>query len=205
MRTISKDVFQYDELNDKAKEKARDWYKQNVACSDSSWFEGVYIQAEAAAVLLGILLDSKRGNMPTIYFNGFWSQGNGACFEGSYSYAKGSVQAISKEFPQDIELQRIAKELQTTQRRNFYKLACTMKHRGHYYHSGCMSVDVHNTDSMYRDIGDAEDEITQSMRDFADWIYKRLEDEQDYLTSDEQVIESLQINEYEFDIEGNIV
>lgn len=201
MRTIEKQVFHYDELSDKAKEMARDWFRDTSAYDD--WYEFVYEDAEQVGNILGITLDTKRGNTPTIYFSGFSSQGDGACFEGSYSYVKGAVKAIKAYAPKDEELHRIAKALQEIQRRNFYKLEATCKHCGHYYHSGCMDVSVSHVDDMYRTItDDAEEEVTQLMRDFADWIYGQLEKEYEYQNSDEVVEENIIANEYEFDEEG---
>jgi hypothetical protein len=206
MRIIETEVFKFDELNEKAKEKARNWYQTNVACNDSDWFESVYETAQQAGKILGISFQEKRNSRsPAIWFNGFHSQGDGACFEGSYRYAKGSVKAIAKEYPQDKDLQAIAKELQAIQKRQFYNLYASTKHRGHYYHSGCMSVDVEHTEDRYRDIGNAEQDITDQLRLFADWIYDQLEKEYEYLSSDEQAEENIKANEYEFDINGNII
>src|SRR5690606_22859639 len=95
--------------------------------------------------------------------------------------------------------------LQATQKRAFYKLEATCKHSGHYNHSGCMDVDVEHTDDRYRDIGDAEQDLRDALRCFADWIYDRLESEHDWPTDDEQVDESIRANEYEFTAEGKLV
>lgn len=217
MRRECKMVYTYDELDDSAKAKAREWYVQHVFNDACDW-EFVYEDAELMANLMGIEIDRRawtnphghKGSEPRIYFSGFWSQGDGACFEGTYRYKKGAVAAIKKETgfgykrpdgtvgTGDKELIRIATELQAIQRKHFYKLraACTLN--GHYYHSGCMGVDVEDYENKYRDLGDAEVEVRQLMRDFADWIYERLEDEYDYQTSDEAVEESIRVNEYEF-------
>jgi hypothetical protein len=40
---------------------------------------------------------------------------------------------------------------------------------------------------------------------FADWIQARLQDDYDYLTSDEAIEESIIANEYDFDEEGERV
>ena len=138
------------------------------------------------------------GSEPRIFFSGFSSQGDGACFEGRYRYKKGALAKIHAEAPKDVELQRIAKGLQDVQRRHFYRLEALCEHRGHYCHSGCMAVEVRHEEDRYRDIGDAEDDVTQLLRDFADWIYKQLEAEHDYRTSDEQVIEAIEAIPYEF-------
>ena len=205
MRTIVHKLFKYEELDDTAKDKAKDWYRQFVFADSCDW-EFVFEGAVQAANILGIDIDHRRGSRePAIYFSGFWSQGDGACFEGSYRYAKGATKKIREYAPQDTELHRIADELQNIQRRNFYKLGACMTHRGRYSHSGCMSVSVEHEDDHYRDIGDAEDDITQLMRDFADWIYDQLEKEYEYQCSDNVVEESIIANEYEFDEDGDRV
>lgn len=45
---------------------------------------------------------------------------------------------------------------------------------------------------------DAEDIVTEALRDLARWLYRRLEREYEYLTSDEAVDESLRANDYTF-------
>ena len=51
---------------------------------------------------------------------------------------------------------------------------------------------------------EAEDEVTQLLRDFADWIYNQLISEYEYQTSEEAVAESMEANEYEFYEDGSI-
>ena len=211
MRTIQKTVFMFDELSTGAKEKAREWYRESSA-GDDFFAESVYDDAAEMADILGIDLrqtrktkmDGSHTYEPTIYYSGFWSQGDGACFVGKYSYKKGASKEIRKSAPKDKELHRIADGLQSAQKKHFYKLWANCKQSGHYYHSGCMSVDVWHDDDKYRDIGDAEDDIRQLMRDFADWIYKQLENEYEFDNSDDAVTENIRANEYEFDINGGI-
>jgi hypothetical protein len=214
-------IYKFEELSDAAKEKARDWYRSSGL--HDGWWDGVYEQAERAAAILGIDIDRERqgnGRISCIFFSGFCSQGDGASWTGSYRYTKGALKAIKKEWPltwkhpdgQTIvsegapELHRIAQGLQDVQRRHFYKLTATVT-RGagsnHYSHSNTMAVDVEHDDDRYRDIGDAEDDIKQLLRDFADWIYSELEREHDYLNSDEAVDETIIANEYEFDEGGS--
>ena len=209
MRVVETNVFQYDELDDRAKERAREWYSRHVFEDSCDW-EYVYEDAAEVADILGIDLRQRRVTLvgghhryePSIWFSGFYSQGDGACFEGTYRYAKGATKKIRGYAPQDKELHRIADELQAVQRKHFYHLTASMSRSGHYYHSGCMSVEVEHNEDRYRDIGDAEDDIRQLMRDFADWIYERLSDEYDYQTSDSAVEETIRANEYEFDEDG---
>jgi hypothetical protein len=217
VETITKELYKFEELSEEAKETARNWWRE-AELGLGIDHECTFDDAVRMGALLGIEISTyprnnpKAEKSPVIYFSGFSSEGNGACFEGFYRYAKNAPATIIAETGAgredasrgDRELLRIARELQAVQKKYFYKLTASMKHRGHYYHSGCMSVDVELSDDRYRDVGTAEDDIKQLMRDFADWIYDQLEAEYDYRMSDEAVDESITANEYEFDINGHI-
>lgn len=198
MRTIKKYVFEFSELSDSAKEKARDWYRQGEC--DYEWWDYVYELAKTAGGMLGI--DINR-----IYFSGFWSQGDGACFEGSYSYRKGWRKALASEFGGELlaELTKLGEQLQKVQSRVFYSGTASTQQSGHYQHSGCMAVSV-DCDEKYGQsaFSELEDELTDVLRWFADWIYGQLEKEYEWLNSDEQVDESIAANGYEFNEDGSI-
>ena len=208
-RTRTETVYRFDELDDRAKERARDWWR-NLEDQD---FDTEYVidDAQRMGAILGIEFDTKPVKLmgggtrydPVVYWSGFSSQGDGACFEGRYAYAKGAAKRIREEAPRDTELHRIADALQSAQRRAFYRLEARCRHRGHYYHSGWMSVDVSDAGDEYRALPDGiEDEITDALRGFADWIYRRLESEYEWRMSDEQVDDAITANEYEFDATG---
>ena len=211
MRIIETKVYKFDELSDDAKEFARQWWR-DCENQDSSTFDYTYEDVATIAETFGLdirtrpvkLMNNTTRYDPCIYFSGFSSQGDGACFEGEYRYKAGALKAIKSEYPKNEDLHRIVKELQELQRKNFYRIHCSMRHRGHYYHSGCMQVECENSHDSYLPVV-GEDEFIQCMRDFADWIYKRLEDEYDWIMSDEQVDESIVANEYEFNESGDIL
>ncbi len=171
---------------------------------DYEWYDYIFDDAKSIGAILGIDIDK-------IYFSGFCSQGDGACFEGSYEYAKGSLKKIKEYAPTDERLHNIAQELQDAQRPFFYGLSATSKHVGHYYHDRSVRIDVEKTDFTESWGGDTwvnvdtEDVIAEILRDFMRWIYQRLESEYDYITSEECFIESAKANEYEFDEYGNLV
>ena len=209
MRTIQTNLYKFDELSDKAKERAREWFRR---CDDGEFAEYVFDDVATIADIIGIDLRQTRTDKgrykPTIYYSGFSSQGDGACFTGNYSYKKGALKNMKAHIGNtsagDIELLRICKSLQEVQTRNFYKLTAKCEHLGHYYHSGRMLVDVENSDDPYRDIGESETTVRQIMRDFADYIYQQLETEYDYQNSDAVVDENIAANEYEFYEDGGI-
>lgn len=196
MRTIEINLYKYNELTDEAaKERARDWYRQGHL--DYEWWDHVYDMAKEAGAILGIDIDN-------IYFSGFWSQGDGACFEGSYSYRKGWRKELQQHFGGETlaKLERIGLDLQDAQAKAFYKLSASVAHTGGNYHHLFTYISVDHEDR--RASSHEEGTITDALSDFMGWIYDCLESEHDYLTSDESVEEGLIVNEYEFTEEGEI-
>lgn len=209
MRTEIIDLFKFDELSNGAKDKARGWYREGAF--DYDWWDAVYEDAAQIADILGIDLRTKMVKLmgggarqePSIYFSGFSSQGDGACFEGSYAYAKGAAKKIRDYAPKDSELHSIADTLQQLQRVSFYKLEARVKHNGRYNHALCTDIDVFDGSGDYAKEEIAED-VRDALRDFMYWIYRALERNYEWLISDEQVDESIRCNEYEFKEDGSL-
>lgn len=212
-KTVETTVYKFSELSERAKERARDWYRGCIESDEIA--ESVIDDAASIAEILGIefnqkpvkLMNGKTRYEPCIWWSGFSSQGDGACFEGHYRYAKGSVKAIKAYAPKDTELHRIAVDLANIQKRFFYKLEARMTLTGSYSHSGCMSVEMFSEITEYWDshsntFNIAWGSVQKLMRDFADWIYSRLEKNNKYLMSDENVDECIEINEYDFNEDG---
>lgn len=207
MRTIETKAYQYDELDTKAQEKARDWYRRSNE-NDQYWSEYVIEDFEHIAKLLGIDLRTREIGLmgggkrlaSCVYWSGFSCQGDGACFEGRYTYAPGSVKAIKNHAPVDKELHRIAEGLRDVQRQHFYKLAVTIRH---YYHSHGVDIQIEDDTPTLR--AGAYDTVAQLLRDLMNWLYRMLEAEYNSQQEDEYVAEQIKANEYEFDSEGKRV
>ena len=202
-------VYRLDELSTEAKEKARAWYRESTP--DDDWSEFVARDFEAICAILGVRLKTRSLRLygggtrqkPCIWFRGFWSQGDGACFEGAYSYVKDTARHIRDHAPQDAELHRIAGALQSIQRRNFYQLQAEIRHRGYYYHEHCMAISVERDSQTYRHMtADAEDGIVEALRDLARWLYSQLEREYEHQTSDIVIDEMMLANDYSFTAAG---
>jgi hypothetical protein len=198
-------VYQFLELSDAAKEKARSWYRELGAHDD--WWDAVYEDFERICGILGIRLKTTSVRLmgggtrqkPCSWFAGFWSQGDGAAFEGYLSHAKSSATRIRDYAPTDETLHGIADRLQAIQRRNFYQLCAEASHRGRYYHENTMSVDVTRDSATWQPpTSDAEEIVTEALRDLARWLYRQLEAEHDHLISDESIEDGIIANEYTF-------
>lgn len=208
-QVIATTVYRIDELPEGAKDRARAWYREGGF--DHIWYDAVYEDFQRIAEILGIRLKVRTTRLvggrtredPCIWFTGFWSQGDGAAWEGWYSYRKSAAAELRAYAPQDKTLHRIAATLQAVQRQNFYELRAEVTHRGNYYHAFTMAVSVTRGSSAAVEItGDAEAIITDALRDLANWLYRQLEQEYEYLTSDEAVDETLVANGYTFTEEG---
>ena len=116
---IETTVYRFDELSDAAREKARAWYREGGL--DYDWYDTVYEDFQRIAEILGLNLKTRTVRLmgggtrqdPCIWFRGFSSQGDGACFESWYSYPKDAPRLIREHAPQDTELHRIADALQS--------------------------------------------------------------------------------------------
>jgi hypothetical protein len=205
-RTITQTVYQFDELDDAAKERARDWYRE-ASYGDTSDFDCEIDEFVHIAEALGIdfdthevkLMNGKTRSEPNIYWSVGYCQSDYASFEGTYDYKATAVQQIRHINNDDTwEPLRIAQALAKIQCENAFGIRAKMRVVRDW-----MSVDeVYDRRDEERDIGSAWKEVEELMHDLARYLYQQLRDQSDYLHSDEAVDESITINEYEFDEEG---
>jgi hypothetical protein len=201
MRTIVTETiaYKFDELSKDSQEKAIENNRDANVTHD--WWDCIYY-------------DFKENNneyfyIDRIYFSGFWSQGDGAMFE--YSSVKG--QLIS-DFLLTLDLSPMRKAW-LNNNAYFYGKG---KQIGHYYHekscSHSIGVEVDNGDILYGtnfrgwiESFDYEFEkfVIDKYESMCCNLYSTLSKEYDYLTSDEVIKEYLIENDYEFDINGNII
>lgn len=195
-REVTVTLYEYEELSDKAKEKARDWFREGAL--DYEWWDAVYDDFIQVAGILGIEIrhDKRRGFR--ICFSGFASQGDGASFEGYYSYSKNAHKKIREYAPEDKVLHSIADQLLEMQKANGYRLIASIDQSGHYSHSGTMSGEVYKNGEEHYD----DPEVMSLMRELADWLYQRLHDDYVWQMSDETVADNIVCNEYEFYANG---
>ncbi len=199
--TEEETVFTFAELSEDAKEHARDWMRD----CEMRDFDPCMEPYETAARIIGI-------EDIDIAYSGFYSQGDGASFKGTFSFVPGCCTAIRKEFGRDSELHRIADELSALNCRLRLAHGITLKgtitrNDARYCHDYTMQAEIHdeNGDSPECLTVQDDDEFTDLMRRFARWIYKGLEEDYEYRLSDAAIDESIEANEYHFTEEGEIV
>lgn len=144
-----------------------------------------------------------------VHYTGFSSQGDGACFECRNVDIITWLEKSGKEkdFPLTYsELKFGDNDLEIYG--NFY-------HSGHYYHQNCMYLNLdfncyYDEESLLykhleEEFNKLESVLLNFARDKAQDIYSSLEKEFDYLTSREQIIETIEANDYLFDEDGRIM
>ena len=197
MKTKTYNVYSFAELSGPACQRAIDAHRQFIA---EQWDgETVIEDAQRVLAFAGLTVDK-------VFYSGFSSQGDGACFEGSWHASGVRPDLMRAECPVDSVLHRIAD--------GFAKLAAlypnasfTVKHSGHYYHQYCTEFCVSIVDANCDEIADtgtAEADLIELARDAMEWIYRQLEKEYDYQTAEAQVVESIEANDYEFTKDGRI-
>jgi len=171
---------------------------------DFEWWDSVYELFTEDMKAIGIEVDK-------MYFSGFWSQGDGACFEGRVRDWGLFLKSLGYTNPLFIEHFRQYAEF-------------AVSHRGYYYHENCTSfsmefnlpeefdeegfLQVYGYGEELRDAaliaalslpensGAAlEAQFTEAFKDHMRDLYRRLEEDYEYLTSDEVVLESLEAND----------
>jgi hypothetical protein len=188
---------QQDEILD----KHRHWNVDHI-----EWWDAVYDDFKADMDKVGI-------DVHRMYFSGFCSQGDGACFEGSVFSWEDFLPSLGHTSPALITLANTGWRF-------------SVEHKGRYYHENstrfdaCLNtLDCHDADDEedfasvfspykseiqtaawmaliadYKRL-DIEEEFEEAFKGHMRDLYNRLEVEYDALTSDESVLEALHAND----------
>jgi len=153
-----------------------------------------------------------------IQFSGFWNQGDGASFTGCVT----DVDKFFKKFIEDDaypfirRLRAMDGEFNIAfQRHSFsnysHENTVSAEIGGDYLHQVCnfknndfreAVIDVWD-EKLELEVEEFEKEATDILRDLCRDLYSRLEQEHDYLTSDEAVAESIKANDLEVEEEDS--
>jgi hypothetical protein len=214
--TITSDAYSFNELSDAAKERARDWYRE---CIDDNDFSCELDEFASICDILGIdlkthevaLMSGKTRSDPNIWYSIGGCQGDGACFEGTYSHNGDSCAKI-RELNNDEKWEpvRIADELNRIQSARILLGKSTweadiVKADHHYCHENTLSIDITEIAEDDDDeplVHPDVDAIETLLKDLCRYLYRQLCDQRDYLYSDEAVDESILANDYKFEKDG---
>lgn len=194
MKTKTYKVYTFDELSPKARARAISNHRDFVG---EQWSGETTIEdAKQCLAFAG-------WDVSEIHYSGFWSQGDGACFEGSWRASDVKPAAMREHAPVDTVLHGIADRLAKLAEK-YPKAVANVRHSGHYSHEYCTVFSV-TADDDGNDMPEADEkELIEVSRDAMRWIYRQLEKEYEWETDEAQVIDSIRANEYEFTEDGKI-
>lgn len=229
MRTKTIELFQYAELSDTAKARARDWLRE---ANQGDNFFAEYHTEEFSALLaaLGFNIHTRAHGQTrsTLTWSGFSSQGDGAAFGGcwyasdckpaawlaerpvSFTDSEGNQQtsAANKAW-HDVCAPIVALAAQFPHASAFIELS--NRYNNMALDSFSDGLEVRDGDTVLTraqwDELDATERATgerfiDAARDLAAQFYRDLEREYEYANSDACMAETIEGNEYEFTAEG---
>ncbi len=169
---------------------------------DSYWYQGIYGDVKQEQAEHGVTVDR-------CYFSGFYSQGDGACFIG---------RIMGEDMLKFMEAHGLdTKHPFTAKLAKRKGVGVNINHRDRYYHENSVDFGFYYEQFNYvsddasdpvmetiyevwqaeqeKEISDFEDAVKDTLRSAMQDLYRRLEEEHDYQTSDEQVRDALEANE----------
>jgi hypothetical protein len=208
MKTIQLNLYSFGELDEKAKKKAlKEFQDLNV---NFDWWDFGYNDFISICEYLGVTVDKK-----SVHFEGFYSQGDGSCFDADVDILKlllaidtsawqeyaPNVQfsffrpGIDKRVLTLIEQAKLEMNARIISRQRGYGVVVDL---GVYP----ISEPEKNRDMIYGELDELEkwlDGIAQTLNRY---LYKALEREYEFQTSDEAIAETIEANEYLFTADG---
>jgi len=186
MRTKEINLYQIEEIKEQFPALFKEILEKNrYFNTDFDWYADTLSTVQESLEALGF------SNIE-IHFSGFGSQGDGANFTASWSYAKDWKEAGFME-----SFRPLAEALDSLKERSF-KIT---KGNSRYSHENTVDFTFYDKEGEETD----EDEsIVRACKYAMQIIYSELEKEYDYLTSEEAIFETLEANEYWFNEKGDI-
>lgn len=173
-------TYSFEELSEDAKNKALELYR-DINIDDDNWTECIFEDFKQELFKLGY--DDVK-----IYYSGFCSQGDGACFEATLDV---------KQWLKAHKLSNKYKAVYIDSN----NVTVRIVQRGNYYHENSAYIDSYTTferttaDNQWEEVEDLiEAERYQKSKE----LYKSLYEEYFNLLSDENVKEAIIANEYQF-------
>lgn len=186
MRKITKGVYLFNELSEDAKKRAiSDNYNINT---DYDWYDTILFDFIDECEKIGIAIDYND-----ISFSGFYSQGDGASFEGEVCHNVSTfLKHIGIELPENIA-KCIYIRFVRIPHCGCHEYTCKTELEAGFDEYGA------DVETEYSEILEIIEKRAEQVRlDLCNKLYRDLEQMYEDLTSDEGIASTLIANEYEF-------
>ena len=184
-------LYKFDELSSEAKETAISSFQEDDSSLEYEWDEYIINDFKTILELIGYY-------DITCYFSGFHSQGDGACFIARFNRNKRCLEKVKKYCPKEEKILNIVEQIQSEiPLHEEYEI----KYSGHYYHEYCTNVYYLGDNEKAEQLDERFLELSRQLMRI---LYKKLNDEYDYLNSSEAITELIIANDYEFTEDGTL-
>jgi len=190
MNTITIHTYSFSELKKEVQKKVikEQW---DINISHDLWYDPVFEDSKEIGKILGLEIKELGFSL-----DNSWGD-NGAWFDGKYSYSKDSVEKIKEYAPLDIELHGFASKLAEIQEKYSGEIRAYITVRRHVE----IEVEYLSGDEEVPD--EVETAVKAILQEFMDWIYEQLHKLQESLLTTEEIIYTLESNDYQFTENGN--
>lgn len=181
MRTIRTKIYKFEELSAEAQSKAIENFR-NINTSDDFWYNGILEGFKERLEIIGF-------SNATIRFSGFWSQGDGLCFDAKVNASKFATTKNEIRVSKLIDFGFIDEF--TIEKTSF---------ANHYSHEKTRYIDysICNGANLNNELEKLCNKIELKRLVLCREFYSILEKDYYFLNSDECVKETIIANEYEF-------
>lgn len=181
-REITRTIYSFSELSDKAQAKVID----NARQAEAEFFDAsdTLEDARTVAGLMGFVLGKDA-----ISYSGFSCQGDGASFVGTWYPSDVKIGATVEYAPKDAELARLAGIFEGFARllAGANDAGVAVERRSHRYaHEHTVGFEFGDD---FPEV--AQTDFAEAGRDLMRWVYRQLEAEWEYRLSDETIREQL--------------
>lgn len=186
MKTKTYEVYKFNELPEEAKTKVLENYRD--INTDYEWYDMEFDYWKSELETLGYL-NAK------IYFTGFCSQGDGACFTADIDLVEWlKAHKLSKKYSELLKYQDC--------------FTYSITHRSNYYYSTSTDVEQGFFGQPTRKAENQAEEVLKLIEaereKLGNKIFKDLEEDYFARTEDKAIIETLECNDYDFTLDGKI-
>lgn len=208
MKTIKVNLYRFEELSDKAKQKALEaFWDINV---NHDWWDFVYDDFKQLCSYFGLTVDLER-----TYFSGFYHQGQGCGYTATIDFMT-MLACIKNQswkeyapnaefcFP-DIDINRRLQQLIDA---GIIDIVASVKpgSRGTNINvstdASYSSNMCSNYDRINEELSKLEEITDKICKELNSFLFKNLLEDYEYLTSEDAVRETIQVNEYDFGSDG---
>ncbi|QEM06177.1 hypothetical protein DIU31_022645 [Mucilaginibacter rubeus] len=208
MKTITLKLYSFNELDKEAKEKALTTYRDlNI---DFDWWDDELEDFIELCSYLGIAV-----NKDSIKFRGFYSQGDGSGFSAIVDIPKLLIAVANQSWKDFAPMQEFVFGIPEINRRVIALVAngllpsepqiiCRSRQFGVVTDLGISEVikDGKTHDNIFEELDKLEEWLRSVAEILNRHLYKSLENQYDFLTSDTAIKESILTNEYLFTADG---